>query len=458
MGGALWLALAAFCIGLVRRVSVWPLLLAAGAALLWRRRAPVAGLALCCAALASWVAGLRAGPHALEELARSVPRCDFAGTVLEDAGGLGTLVGVRRLSCDGYAPLADAGALIVDRPAGLPGAPLSGSGQLLPLGRDGFGRARRAAGALAELHLAEVRAGEPRGAHALAARYRGALEEALRGGGRAGALLLGLTIGDTAHLGRATVELFRAAGLSHLLAVSGSNLAVVVGAVMLALARRALVTRLGAAAAVLVLYVLVVGPEPSVLRAAGMAAIALGALALGRSAEPLQALALSLLVVLAARPGLLASAGLQLSAAATAGIVLLAGPLARRLGWLPRPVALAAGVTLGAQLAVAPVLVWTFGELSLAAPLANLAAVPAVAPATVLGLAAGLAGLVWAPLGRLLAAAARPFAAHVVGVAELAGGQPWAVLALPRGAGPWLLVGLLAAAALARGARRRLGS
>lgn len=457
MAGALWLALASFAAGLVWHAPMWPVLLAGGSALLWRRRAAAVALVLCCAGLAGAAGSLRAGPHALGVWARAVPRCDFAGQVLEDSGGLGTLIAISRLQCDGYRAVEDAGVVVAGGSPGSPGAPLTGDGYLLPLGHDGFGRARRAAGALAELHLGQVRAGKPSGAHALAGRYRGALQEALGAGGRAGALLLGLTIGDTTRLGRATIELFRAAGLSHLLAVSGSNLAVVMGAAMLLLARCALITRLCAAGGVLVLYVLVVGPEPSVLRAAGMAAIALLALALGRSAEPLQALGLSLLVVLALRPHLLASVGLQLSAAATSGIVLLSGPIARRLR-APPALALAAGVTLGAQLAVLPVLVWTFGELSLVAPLANLAAVPAVAPATVLGLAAGLAGLVLPPLGGLLAAAARPFAAYVIGVAELAGSQSWVVVALPRWSGPWFLAAVIAAVVLARRAHPRPGS
>jgi competence protein ComEC len=459
VAGALWAALGGFAAGLVLGPDLvaWPVL-AVGVVLLWRRRAVIAGVVMVCLAAGGLAASVRAGPHALVELAAEVPRCSFRGRVLEDAGGLGTLVSLVGVVCAGHAPLADAGAVVAPGRLGRAGAPVAGSGFLLPLGHDGFGRARAAIGALAELDPERVRVGEPSGLHGLAAAFRGALEGALGGGGRAEALLLGLTIGDTARLDRATIEHFRAAGLSHLLAVSGSNLAIVIGAVLVLCARRALVVRVGLAALALVLYVLVVGPEPSVLRAAGMAAIALVALLAGRLAEPLQALALSLIVVLALRPGLLASAGLQLSAAATAGIVLFAGPLARALGWLPRPLALAAGVTLGAQVAVAPVLVWTFGELSLAAPLANLLVAPAVAPATVLGLAAGLGALIAPVLGRLGALLARPFAAYVVWIADLSGGWSWALVALPERAGPWLIGVLAVAVVLARRAQARRGS
>jgi len=245
-----------------------------------------------------------------------------------------------------------------------------------------------------------------------------------------------------------TEEQLRRAGLSHLVAVSGSNVAIVVGAAALVVARFALWARLVVCVAALALFVLVVGPEPSVLRAAAMGCVGLAALAFGRRAEPLHALGLALIVVLTLRPGLLFSVGLHLSAAATAGIVIFAGGLARRMSWCPRPVALVLAATLAAQIAVAPVLVGTFGEFSLVAPMANLLAVPAVAPATVLGVVAAVAGALVPPVGWLCARAAEPFVAWVLAVGKSTGAWSWASVDVPEWWG-WPLGVLVVAAAVA---------
>jgi competence protein ComEC len=209
----------------------------------------------------------------------------------------------------------------------------------------------------------------------------------------------------------------------------------------------------------LALFVVVVGPEPSVLRAAAMGGVGLLALALGRRAGPLHALGLALIAVIGARPYLALSVGLALSVAATGGIVVWARPLARRLRWLPRPVALGLGVTLAAQVAVAPVLVGVFGEVSVAAPIANLIALPAVAPATVLGLGAALAGTLMDPAGRALARGAEPFVAWILWIGDLCGTPAWASAEVDRG-WAWALGGGVAALAFVtlaagpRGGRR----
>jgi len=248
-----------------------------------------------------------------------------------------------------------------------------------------------------------------------------------------------LAVGDTERLDLAILDAFRRAGLSHLLAVSGSNVAIVGGAVALALRPVGLVARVAAGAAALGLYLLVVGPEPSVLRATVMGAIALVALATGTRTDPLAALGVAVLVLIALRPGLVYSVGLHLSVAATAGIVLWGEAIARRAGRLPRVISVPLGVSIGAQLAVAPLLVGTFGELSLVAPVANLLAAPAVPPATVLSLAAALAHGLNPTAGTFLARLAEPWAAWIVWVGEVFGALPWAALALPKEA--WLLLG-----------------
>jgi competence protein ComEC len=212
----------------------------------------------------------------------------------------------------------------------------------------------------------------------------------------------------------------------------------------------ALPIRIVACGLTLGLFVLVVGPEPSVLRASVMGTVGLLALAAGRRTEPLHALGLALIVLLGLRPGLLSSVGLHLSVAATAGIVLFSGRIrdgVSKLGGWPRFVSLALAVTLAAQFAVAPILVGTFGELPLVAPLANLLAIPAVAPATVLGLMAAVTGALVPPVGWLCARIAEPFVTWVLAVGRTTGSWSWASIEVPK-AWAWPLWGLVIAAAL----------
>lgn len=257
-------------------------------------------------------------------------------------------------------------------------------------------------------------------------------------GPSAGRMLVpGLVVGDDARLTPAMRSDFQRAGLTHLLAVSGTNLtivlAAVVGAAMLAGLRRRWRWVVGLAA--VVGFVLVARPEPSVLRAAVMGAVGLMALGLGRRGG-IRSLAAAIVVLLLVDPWLARSAGFLLSVCATAGIVVLADPLARRLGWLPRWLALAIAVPAAAQFAVTPALIALSGQVSLVALIANLAAAPAVAPATILGLAGGLLDLVWWPLGAVAGWSASMCAAWIAEVAHVAGGLQGASIDWP---GPWWL-------------------
>lgn len=151
-------------------------------------------------------------------------------------------------------------------------------------------------------------------------------------------LLRGIVLGDTAGMDAVLVEDFRLSGLSHLTAVSGTNCAIVIGAVLWPLRRSRLrgVTRSMFAAVALGGFVLLVGPQPSVLRAAAMGAITLLALATGRARQAIPALAGAVLLLLALDPALARDLGFALSVSATAGIVILAGTWAARLrarGW-----------------------------------------------------------------------------------------------------------------------------
>ena len=409
------------------------LLLAGGAVATARgtRLYTAAGVMVCSFAMATLGASLRCDqPSALSELSKNVPTCDLRGVVLEHSGGLGTLVSADLLDCGGSMTFEDTGPIMMKGTVGQPGGTVVARGLLAPLRDDPFDMARRRLGARTMLHARDATTALPSGGpHLVATRVRIGLTRSTDGlEESAGALLRGLTIGDTSDLEEHLLGLFRRAGLSHLLAVSGSNVAVVLAGVGFLLRRFALITRLLLAAGALCLFVLIVGPEPSVLRAATMGGIGLAALVWGERPEPLQALGLALGVLLLIRPGLLYSVGLHLSAAATAGIVLWADPLARKLRVLPRPVALALGATLAAQFAVAPIVLGVFGEASLAAPLANLLAFPAVPPATVLGLAAGTAGAFSTPVGAACAQIAAPFVRWILVVGETLGEPQWASL------------------------------
>ena len=420
----------------------------AGLVLLRRPTARAVGLGALALGLGWFSAGLRCETVSmLTGIADRAPFCDFSGQILEGAGGLGMLAKLARIDCPGLEPVLNPGVAVLDGASGAAGSSISGRGWLLPLGNDGFGRARARAGAHAALDPTEIELIAPSsGPQGLAAGARRNLELVTRPlGDIRAALLRGLVVGDTESLDPAVLESFRRAGLSHLLAVSGSNVAIVLGAVALALRRLGLLVRVFACAGALALYLLVVGPEPSVLRASLMGAIALAALVAGARTGPLAALGLAVTILICLRPALVYSVGLHLSVAATAGIVLWGNALVVRLEPLPRLLTLPLGTTLAAQAAVAPLLIATFGELSLVAPAANLLAAPAVAPATVLGLAAGLAHGLHPAAGALLARLAEPWAAWILWVGESFGAPSWAAVTLP------IEVGWMAAAFVSAG-------
>ncbi|MEH1011903.1 ComEC/Rec2 family competence protein [Micromonospora sp. CPCC 206060] len=214
-----------------------------------------------------------------------------------------------------------------------------------------------------------------------------------------GGLLPGLVVGDTSELPAAVEEDFRATGMTHLNAVSGSNVAIVVGLVLL-LARWARAgpwPAAGLSALALVGFVILARPSPSVVRAATMGAIGLVALATGRPRAAVPALCAAVTVLVVVDPELAGDAGFALSVLATGGLLLLAPrwrDALRRRG-VPAGVAEALVVPAAAQLACAPVVAGLSGTVSLVAVPANLLAVPAIAPATVLGVAAAVVSPVW---------------------------------------------------------------
>ena len=215
---------------------------------------------------------------------------------------------------------------------------------------------------------------------------RARLDRGLGSRGAVRGLTAAMLLGDRELLEPAAVRSLRDAGLVHVVAISGLQVGLV-ALTLAALARRSRLPRpLAFVLALLLLLVFgeLVSAEPSVLRAIG-AAIALEAgRALGRDGDALNSLALVAAVLVGSAPCSIADPGLQLSVAATGGIVVGARRIAARIP-LPLPIALSCGVTLGAYLATLPIVAWWFGRLAPIGALTNLAAAPLSAAALALG-------------------------------------------------------------------------
>jgi competence protein ComEC len=251
-------------------------------------------------------------------------------------------------------------------------------------------------------------------------------------------LARGFVLGEDEGIDEQTEEDFRRAGLSHLLAVSGENVTLLallamplLGALGIPLRER-LLWVLG----LIVVYVPVAGAGPSIQRAGVMGALGVLATLGGRRSSRLYALVLAAVVTLAIDPGVAADVGWQLSFAAVLGILLLATPLRRaivaRLGPGPWRRALAEGVavTVAATLATAPLIAYHFETLSTTTLVANVLAMPAVAPAMWLGmLSAGLAQLPGLPLEPLNGLNAL-LLAYIAQVASWCAAPDWAELHL----------------------------
>ena len=266
------------------------------------------------------------------------------------------------------------------------------------------------------------------------------------GGPKAGGVLAALVLGSAVVPVPAEVrEAFRAAGLSHALAASGFHLTVLLGAAM-ALGRfvppplRWLLS-VGSMG----LFVLLAGPQPSVVRAVAMAALALALRESGRRVRPLG------LLLLVVAPGWLLDVGFQLSVAATAGLLISARRLEhwwRR--WLPAWAAEAVAVPLAASLWTLPLQLLHFGAIPLYAVPANLLAAPLLTPLTLGAMAMAVAAVVLPPVLPLLGWVVVPLTRLFVGLAQLMAALPMAqwqlglmppllVLLFSAGLLPWLL-------------------
>jgi competence protein ComEC len=334
---------------------------------------------------------------------------------------------------------------------------------------DGSGSAHLGVGTVVRLSAA-VRPADPadRAAYLLVA--RGALEptappsgalaaaDGLRAGlsraaaalpGPGAELLPGLAIGDVSAVPPALAQTMKDSSLTHLTAVSGANCAVIVGLV-LALSAAIGLRRPGravAALAALGAFVVLVTPQPSVRRAAVMAAVLILSTASGRPARGLPALSLAVIVLLAGDPWLARDLGFALSVLATAGLLVLAPPVAERLSRrMPRRLAEALAIPVAAQVACQPVLLVLQPGLPVHGALANVLAEPAATPATIGGLVACVLLPVWPAAGGLALRLAWLPASWIAAVASVLARLPWGRVPWPTG--PRGVLALVVATAL----------
>ncbi|MEV7972240.1 ComEC/Rec2 family competence protein [Cellulomonas sp. NPDC089187] len=339
----------------------------------------------------------------LREAARDGATVELRGTVRSvtalASGAPGTarvVVALDATRADGDDPWTATGAAVQ---MFIPDAPALGSrieltARLAP-SRSASDRALATARPLGEIR---VRAGPDPVTALLADRRVALVDIAAALPGDAGALIPAVAVGDMSAVGELDA-IMRASGLAHLTAVSGAHFSMV-GVVVLALSSWCGVPRRWRWSPVVIVsvgFVMLVGPGPTVVRAALMGGVGVLGVGVGRPSRAVPALCASVLTLLVADPWLCADLGFLLSVVATAGITLLAGPLAGRLGSaLPRTVAMALAVPVAAQAACAPVILLIDPAVPLYAIPANIVVAPAVGPATIGGLcAAMLAG--WCP-------------------------------------------------------------
>ena len=215
----------------------------------------------------------------------------------------------------------------------------------------------------------------------------------LSGDGNAGALIPGMVLGDTSKQSAEFKNSMKRSGLTHLVAVSGANFALVSAFVlwMMQFLFARMKFRLSATALSLIAFIALVRPSPSVLRAAAMAAVLLVAQGTKRGRDSLPALGFAMAAVVIVDPWQARDAGFALSVLATAGLLLFAPVLIEKLSvHLPGKLAQALAPPIAATVFCSPIIVALSGYLAPMSVIANLMAAPFVAPITIVGFIAAL--------------------------------------------------------------------
>jgi competence protein ComEC len=413
------LALAALACGLAAAPAAPATLPLAATAIgvalrLWRGIPPLLPVALIAFSIGVGFGSARVGSiDRSAERALAADRFDGVATVLQRPRrtrfGSWAIVELRSGPGRGSRVVARAGEELRWPAAGEPGAEVNASGSIqrprrTPGSRLDWPAHLRRRGVAAELRLDSLR---PLGRHrdGLAGWVDSVRRHSERGVAAGttperAAVARGMVLGQDETIDPLVVDDFRRSGLGHLLAVSGQNVVLLCALALPLLAAagagvRGRVLWLGA---LISLYVLVAGAGPSLQRAAAMAVAGLAALAVGRVRSRWYALLLAAALTLAVDPRVAAEPGWQLSFAAVAGILVLAPPLRRRLRGLPGPLADGAAMTTAATVATAPIAGHHFDAVSVAGLVANLVALPLVAPIVWLGLVQATLGIASAAL------------------------------------------------------------
>jgi competence protein ComEC len=269
------------------------------------------------------------------------------------------------------------------------------------------------------------------------------------------ALLTGILLGVETEIPRELYDRFNATGTSHIIVISGFNIAIIAGLLMLVGAKAVGKRRaVWIAIAGIVLYTLLVGGDPPVVRAAVMGGLLVLALFLGRQAEVRTSLIFAAIVMTAINPFVLWDVGFQLSFAAVAGLIWLVPLLERAAergltplvgpGRVRGATGLLSGVllvTLAAQIATGPLIVYHFGRLSLISLLTNLLILPVQPMVMIAGALATMAGMIWLPAGQFLGWLAWLPLAWTVWVVNQTAAAPFASLTLGHFS-PWLLAAI----------------
>lgn len=397
------------------------------------------------------VALVRAGdPVRVEAVVRDDPRVIRGSPAMPPTYLVA--IELRAVVAEGSAPLRlQVRALVLGSDPGwrglLPGQRVTARGKLLPP-RGGDLRA-----AVLSAKEAPELIGRPSWAQRAAGVLRSGLQLACEPlPDDSGGLLPGLVVGDTSRLDPALSDDFRTTGMTHLMAVSGANVAIILGVVLFVVrrARAGPVVQAVVCAVVLVGFVILARPSPSVVRAAAMGAIGLAGLASGRPRAALPALAAGVTALILYDPELAADPGFALSVLATAGLLLLAPAwrdALRRRGW-PPGAAEALAVPAAAQVACGPVIAGLSGTISIVAVPANLVVVPAIAPATLLGVGAAVLSPIWAGGAQFAAWLADWPARWLVVVARYGARVPAGALPWPDGVPGALLLAVITVALL----------
>jgi competence protein ComEC len=263
----------------------------------------------------------------------------------------------------------------------------------------------------------------------------------------------GMVLGDRSEIPEHLEEAFQRSGITHILAISGQHVAILTAMIYFVLRGFAvpLKVRVPATLTAVWLYIVVAGAPPSAIRAGVIAALVLAAQFFGRQLSPIHFMTVMLAAVLAYNPLLLYSTGFQLSVAAVFGILLLRKPLRklveatvlRPFGKPPEAVANLLSISLAAQIATAPIIAASFGEVSVVGVLTNLLAVPLSGPILTLGLLGAVAGNVVPALAYPLNASNGFLVTILEWIALGASSLPFAAVTTPA-AGPIAIWGFYA--------------